>query len=245
MADRLGNRQRRRSDDARAGNSLRRRLPMASANSALILFPARSRSVTADSRPFGRRQIDTAQPGGRFLDPLHRLYPAQREGVNGLAPIRTRRFDGVPGQQPVRSSRYPHQYRPWARSISAARQIGLVACRPALEKVGLGRASASGCRPRCRAANAARGAGPRLCQAPAGCCLLDEPFDGLGPGLAADMLDLMLEIRAEVGATVLMVTHDPDEASAAADQILFVAGRAHRADAPAAGFFDRARLARS
>jgi thiamine transport system ATP-binding protein len=47
--------------------------------------------------------------------------------------------------------------------------------------------------------------------------LLDEPFDGLGPGLAADMLTLMLDIRAEVGATVLMVTHDPDEARAAAD----------------------------
>jgi thiamine transport system ATP-binding protein len=72
--------------------------------------------------------------------------------------------------------------------------------------------------------------------------LLDEPFDGLGPGLAADMLDLMLEIRAEVGATVLMVTHDPDEASAAADQILFIAGGRIVADAPAAGFFDRADL---
>jgi thiamine transport system ATP-binding protein len=54
--------------------------------------------------------------------------------------------------------------------------------------------------------------------------LLDEPFDGLGPGLAADMLSLMLDIRAEVGATVIMVTHDPDEASAAADHVLFVSG---------------------
>ncbi len=72
--------------------------------------------------------------------------------------------------------------------------------------------------------------------------LLDEPFDGLGPGLAADMLDLMLEIRAEVGATVLMVTHDPDEATAAADQILFIAKGRIAADAPAAGFFDRADL---
>ncbi|SOE16716.1 thiamine transport system ATP-binding protein [Hoeflea halophila] len=69
--------------------------------------------------------------------------------------------------------------------------------------------------------------------------LLDEPFDGLGPGLAADMLGLMLEIRAEVGATVLMVTHDPDEARAASDQILFIAKGRIAADAPADGFFER------
>ena len=69
--------------------------------------------------------------------------------------------------------------------------------------------------------------------------LLDEPFDGLGPGLAADMLGLMLEIRAEVGATVLMVTHDPDEARVAADEILFIVKGRITADAPAAGFFER------
>lgn len=69
--------------------------------------------------------------------------------------------------------------------------------------------------------------------------LLDEPFDGLGPGLAADMLELMLEIRADVDATVLMVTHDPDEARAAADEILFIAKGRIVADAAAPGFFER------
>jgi len=69
--------------------------------------------------------------------------------------------------------------------------------------------------------------------------LLDEPFDGLGPGLAADMLGLMLEIRLEVGATVLMVTHDPDEARAAADQILLVSKGRIAADDRTEGFFER------
>lgn len=69
--------------------------------------------------------------------------------------------------------------------------------------------------------------------------LLDEPFGGLGPGLAADMLGLMLEIRTEVGATVLMVTHAPDEARAAADEILFISKGRIAADTPAAGFFER------
>lgn len=69
--------------------------------------------------------------------------------------------------------------------------------------------------------------------------LLDEPFDGLGPGLAADMLSLMLDISSEVGATVIMVTHDPDEAKAAAQQVLFVSEGRITADAPVAGFFER------
>lgn len=69
--------------------------------------------------------------------------------------------------------------------------------------------------------------------------LLDEPFDGLGPGLAADMLSLMLDIRTEVGATVIMVTHDPDEARAAAQQVLFVSGGLITADASTTGFFER------
>jgi thiamine transport system ATP-binding protein len=69
--------------------------------------------------------------------------------------------------------------------------------------------------------------------------LLDEPFDGLGPGLAADMLSLMLDIREEVGATVIMVTHDPDEARAAAQHVLFVSGGRIIADAPICGFFER------
>lgn len=68
---------------------------------------------------------------------------------------------------------------------------------------------------------------------------LDEPFNGLGPGLATDMLALMLDIRVEVGASVLMVTHDPAEAEAAADHILFVNAGQISADAPALGFFER------
>lgn len=72
--------------------------------------------------------------------------------------------------------------------------------------------------------------------------LLDEPFDGLGPGLAADMLALMLEIRAEVDATVLMVTHDPDDAVTAANTVLFIDRGRVVADAPAEGFFARTDL---
>lgn len=53
--------------------------------------------------------------------------------------------------------------------------------------------------------------------------LLDEPFAALGPALKADMLDLVAEVAAETGATVLMVTHDPMDAKRFADQTILVA----------------------
>jgi thiamine transport system ATP-binding protein len=53
--------------------------------------------------------------------------------------------------------------------------------------------------------------------------LLDEPFAALDPGLRHDMLDLVSDLRRENGLTVLMVTHQPEEALRAADNIIFVA----------------------
>lgn len=51
--------------------------------------------------------------------------------------------------------------------------------------------------------------------------LLDEPFAALGPGLKAEMLDL---VRARLtGRTVLMVTHDPSDARRIADDACLVA----------------------
>lgn len=57
--------------------------------------------------------------------------------------------------------------------------------------------------------------------------LLDEPFAALGPALKAEMLDLVRGLARETGATVLMVSHDPNDARRIADQIVLVdAGRA-------------------
>ena len=53
--------------------------------------------------------------------------------------------------------------------------------------------------------------------------LLDEAFSALGPGLRGEMLALVRQMLAESGATVLMVTHDPDDARAVAAETIFVA----------------------
>ena len=52
--------------------------------------------------------------------------------------------------------------------------------------------------------------------------LLDEPFTALGPALRREMLDLIKEIQAERKLTVLMVTHQPEDAKYAATRIAFV-----------------------
>lgn len=58
--------------------------------------------------------------------------------------------------------------------------------------------------------------------------LLDEPFGALGPALRAEMLDLLDDLVDETGATLLIVSHEPDDAKRIADHVVLVAeGRAH------------------
>ncbi len=54
--------------------------------------------------------------------------------------------------------------------------------------------------------------------------LLDEPFTALGPALRRDMLLLIREIQQEKNLTILMVTHQPEDASFAATKVAFVDG---------------------
>lgn len=52
--------------------------------------------------------------------------------------------------------------------------------------------------------------------------LLDEPFASLGPALRREMLELVRDLHAERGMTILMVSHDPDDAAAIAGRIAFI-----------------------
>jgi thiamine transport system ATP-binding protein len=53
--------------------------------------------------------------------------------------------------------------------------------------------------------------------------LLDEPFAALGPALRDEMLDLLAELVNEIGATLLMVTHNPQDAVRIATGVIVVA----------------------
>ncbi len=58
-----------------------------------------------------------------------------------------------------------------------------------------------------------------------GVMLLDEPFSSLDPELRRSMHSLLAEVRAAVAPTVLMVTHDLDEAALAEQVAVLVDGR--------------------
>ncbi|MFQ2772409.1 thiamine ABC transporter ATP-binding protein [Aeromonas caviae] len=56
--------------------------------------------------------------------------------------------------------------------------------------------------------------------------LLDEPFSALDPALRREMLAEVARLACEQGITVLMVSHNPEDAQLIADQVLFIdAGR--------------------
>lgn len=62
--------------------------------------------------------------------------------------------------------------------------------------------------------------------------LLDEPFAALGPALKDEMFELVRTLLVDAGKTVLMITHDPEDAKRIAEQTILVAD--NRANAPQA-----------
>ncbi|MDX1780148.1 MAG: thiamine ABC transporter ATP-binding protein [Thalassovita sp.] len=53
--------------------------------------------------------------------------------------------------------------------------------------------------------------------------LLDEPFSALGPALKHDMLRLVSDLMNETGGTLIMVSHEPEDAQLIADVTSVVA----------------------
>lgn len=67
--------------------------------------------------------------------------------------------------------------------------------------------------------------------------LLDEPFAALGPALKSEMLDLVAKLVRESGATLLMVSHDPQDAKRITEQTVLVAGGVAGAPVETAAIF--------
>jgi osmoprotectant transport system ATP-binding protein len=66
--------------------------------------------------------------------------------------------------------------------------------------------------------------------------LMDEPFGALDPLTRAEMQDVMRRLRAQAPVTVLLVTHDLDEALYLADRVVLVDEGKIVADLPAQEF---------
>jgi molybdate transport system permease protein len=52
--------------------------------------------------------------------------------------------------------------------------------------------------------------------------LLDEPFSALDAPLRARLRSELLALQREIGATTILVTHDPEEAALLADELLVI-----------------------
>ncbi|AXI48423.1 thiamine ABC transporter ATP-binding protein [Sulfitobacter sp. SK012] len=68
--------------------------------------------------------------------------------------------------------------------------------------------------------------------------LLDEPFAALGPALRNEMLDLVSDLVTETGASLLMVTHAPEDVRRISDEVIFVEGGRANAPQAAAGLME-------
>lgn len=68
----------------------------------------------------------------------------------------------------------------------------------------------------------------RALAAERGALLLDEPFSSLDRELRASMHDLLTEVRAALAPTILMVTHDLDEAALAESTVVLIDGSVHQ-----------------
>lgn len=109
--------------------------------------------------------------------------------------------------------------RPLGRFFGAERRAARARADQVLERIGLAHvadqypATLSGGMQQRLAIGQALTAKPRI-------LLLDEPFGALDPGTRLAMHDFLMELRAETGMTVFMVTHDLAEGFKLGDRVL-------------------------
>ena len=109
--------------------------------------------------------------------------------------------------------------RPWGRLFGAEAKAAQARADATLARCGLDHvadqypATLSGGMQQRLAIGQALTAKPRV-------LLLDEPFGALDPGTRLAMHDFLMELRAETGMTVFMVTHDLEEGFKLGDRVL-------------------------
>ncbi len=195
-------------------------------------------SVTADLQIAPGSKLAVIGPSGAGKTTLI-------EAIAGFLPLRQGRIlwqgqdlsDVAPGKRPVAmlfqdGNLFPHLTVAQNAGLGLRANLRLTAAEKlrvqhALERVGLGDLAAR--KPAALSGGQqSRVALARVLLQARDILLLDEPFAALGPALKAEMLDLVAELAAETGATVLMVSHDPQDARRIADQVVLVAeGKAH------------------
>ena len=179
-------------------------------------------------RPLRLRQVDAARAGRR---------PARRP-TRGTVAVGGRRDAG----RPPRPLRLHAAARPAAAVALGARQRGARAAQPrrfAGRGAGRGRAPVRALRPRRLRARRGPPSSPAACASGSPSCapcwprkpvlLLDEPFASLDAISRAEMQEWLAGALAEQPATVVLVTHDVEEALYLCDRVVVLTARPARA----------------
>jgi NitT/TauT family transport system ATP-binding protein len=173
-------------------------------------------------------------PSGVGKSTLLQCLTGLRKPTNGSVKFKGTEISGTPAGMAVVFQDYSRSLMPWLsvlknvelplRSAGVAKLERLQRAKTALEEVGLSTSLDSfpwqlsgGMQQRVAIARA-------LAFNPAA-VVMDEPFASVDAQTRADLEDLVLRMRDHLGITVILVTHDIDEAVYLADRVLVLSGK--------------------
>ena len=154
--------------------------------------------------------------------------------------------DKAPGDRPVTmlfqdNNLFPHLTVAQNVGLALAPSLRLTGSQAAAVEAALAEVGLAGLGPRKPRAlsggQQGRAALARALLADRPVVLLDEAFAALGPALRREMLTLVRDRLARAGRTVVVVTHDPQDARDFADRIVLVADRMAHAPRPTDAIF--------
>ncbi|GLF96075.1 ABC transporter ATP-binding protein [Streptomyces yaizuensis] len=188
--------------------------------------------------PSGCGKTTTMKMVNRLIEPTSGRISVDGEDISGADPVELRRRIGYVIQQVglfphktvlENTATVPHLLG-WKRSRArerAAELLELVGLDPAVHGSRYPEQLSGGQRQRVGVARALAADPPVL--------LMDEPFGAVDPVVREHLQNEFLRLRARLGTTVLLVTHDIEEAVRLGDRIaVYGQGRIEQFDAPAA-----------
>jgi ABC-type nitrate/sulfonate/bicarbonate transport system ATPase subunit len=167
-------------------------------------------------------------PSGVGKTTLLRMIAGLQGGFDGAVLV-----GGVPpGQAPPPGFVFQDaRLLPWLTAAENLRAVVPALTAPEvealLERVGLGGQAAAYPRQMSGGMQRRLGVARALCVNP-GLLLLDEPFVSLDRAMVQDLQSLLVTIFRAENPTVVLVSHDPQDAAALADRVVVLAGRPAR-----------------
>jgi NitT/TauT family transport system ATP-binding protein len=190
------------------------------------------RDITFDVR--GGEFVCVVGPSGVGKSTLLRCLSGLQTPTSGSVRFHGEEVAGPPSGLALVFQDYSRSLLPWAsvvdnvalplRSAGTRKKAAVEAARSALHEVGLGGADPSAYPWQLSGGMQQRVAIARALACGPSIVLMDEPFASVDAQTRADLEDLVRRLRVDLGLTVVVVTHDIDEAVYLADRIVALAG---------------------